>query len=177
MEDTAAAGNFFKSSACCINVDFPEPGVPTTARATCGIPWEVWHFYIPLLSATARRYRVQTLTWDSLSGDCSTGLCLSIGDFAFFDIPLLDLDLASRGGLWLRELDRARGDWPSSRTTEGEDIVRSFTVGRGGLPQDGTFRAIVPSLEDLFFFDQPGSIIPLARALPSELVPSCNTAF
>ena len=178
LEDTAAVGNFFNSSACCMNVDLPDPGVPTTARATCGMRWEVWPFYIPQLSAAARRYGVGALTWHSLSGDCNTELCLSTGDLAFLDAPLLDLDLECRGGLWLRELDKAEGDWPPSCTIEGDDTVRLFKFGRGALPRkDGTFWAIVPSLEDLFFFDQPGSIIPLSHSLPSEPVPSCKTAF
>lgn len=87
----------------------------------------------------------------------------------------MDLDLASLDGLGFGELDRARGVWPSRRSNDEEDNVRPFTVGDGGLPEEDD--VFIPSLEILFFFDRPWSIIPLSHALPSDLVSSCNTAF
>ena len=115
------------------------------------------------------------LTSDTDFGDCSKRS--SNGDLAFFDVPLLDLDLASLDGLVFGESDRARGVWPSRRSTDEEDNVRPFTIGDGGLPEEDDLFTLTPSLENRFFFDQSWSIIPLLYALPSDLVSSCNTAF
>ena len=128
------------------------------------------------------RYRQQshaaadiwTLTSDTGFGNCATGLGSSSRDLVFFEVALLDLELASLDELEFGELDRARGVWPSPRSTD-EDNARPFTVGDGGMPEEDDLMTI--SLEIPFCFDQPWSIIPLSHALPSDLVSSCSTAF